>query len=268
MSCLHRASLLLPGLLLLGSLVTITGCDLNTSVLLQNYDDESDNLKGADVRDLDLVETPPALDGGTYVGTLGPSDIGSGDYSGATFTLTGTGERICLLVDPQSVWRDDLHIDGSGSETDNPYMLDFTHDDGDIDLLAGLASYYTGTPGELIGDFFGSFPDDNGVNRAVDLNLCLQQDYHGQVGGTAGRASPEACSFETEPDTAYRIVLQVFSVPQDDNELKYALEARTGECPVTVDECTLRGDFDDNPDAELPQGYTDVESMYCEGYDE
>ncbi len=250
------------------ALILLQACDLNTSLLLQNYDHEAGSLDSADVRDLDLSETPPSIDGGTYVGTLGPSDIGAGSYSGASFTITGTGERVCLIVDPQSVWRDDLYIDDSGSETDNPYMLDFPHDDGDLDLLAGLASYYTGTPGEEIGDFFGSFPDDNGVDRAVDLNLCLQQDYHGQVGGTAGRASPESCSFETEVGTAYRVVLQVFSVPQNDNELKYALEARSGDCPVTVDECTLRGDVDEDPDVTLPQGFSDVEAMYCSGYED
>ncbi|MBN95495.1 MAG: hypothetical protein CL928_15755, partial [Deltaproteobacteria bacterium] len=99
------------------ALILLQACDLNTSLLLQNYDHEAGSLDSADVRDLDLSETPPSIDGGTYVGTLGPSDIGAGSYSGASFTITGTGERVCLIVDPQSVWRDDLYIDDSGSET-------------------------------------------------------------------------------------------------------------------------------------------------------
>jgi len=247
--------------------LAIFGCNLDTQALLQNYDVETGSYVEVDVRDLDLNETPPSIDGGTYVGTLGPSDIGAGLYSGATFTIPGNGERICILIDPQSVWRDDIQLDSTGAEISTPYMADFPHDDGDIDLLAGLASYYTGTPGETIGDFLGNFPDSNGVERAIDLNQCLQEDYHGQVGGTAGRSTPEACSFETLDGVAYRVVLQVFSVPMDDNELKYALEVRTGDCPVTIDECTLRGDFDEHEAGTLPMGFVDVESLYCDAYE-
>ena len=261
-------SVLASSLLLLTAVAGAQGCNLNSPALLQNYDRTDGQLNSADVRNLDLVEVPPGLDEGTYVGTLGPSDIGAGQYSGASFTIIGTGERVCVIVDPQSVWRDDLLIDGTQNEATNPFMDDFPHDDGDLDLLAGLSAYYTGTPGEEIGDFFGSFPDSNGVDRAIDLNECLQRDSHGQVGGTAGRASPEFCSFDTQEGTPYRIVLQVFSVPIDDDELKYALEVRTGDCPTQIDECTLRGDFDERPENTLPEGFPDIESMYCAGYDE
>ena len=126
------------------------------------------------------------------------------------------------------------------------------------------ASFYTGTPGEEIGDFFGSFPDSNGVERSIDLNLCLMEDYHGQVGGTAGRATPEWCSFETQEGIDYRIVLQVFSAPVDDNELKYALDVRSGACPE-VNECTLRGDYDEH-EVDLPGGFTQVEELYCDAF--
>ena len=94
-----------------------------------------------------------------------------------------------------------LQLDADGREVQNPYMDDFPHDDGDVDLLGGLASFYTGTPGVEMGDFFGSFPDSNGVDRAIDLNLCLQQDTHGQTGGTAGRATPRANSAESAAQT-------------------------------------------------------------------
>ncbi|MEE2830071.1 MAG: hypothetical protein VX498_12850 [Myxococcota bacterium] len=238
-------------------------CDLDPRPLLQNYDPDSGTLLGPDVQDLDLVDAPPSIDGGTFIGEVRPSNVGSGQTSGATATIQGTGERVCVIVDPQSVWRDDLQLVEGGAEASNPDMHDFPHDDGDLDLLAGLASFYTGTPGEEIGDFFGSFPDSNGVERAIDLNLCLMEDYHGQVGGTAGRASPEWCSFETLVGVEYRIVLQVFSAPVDDNLLKFALEIRTGACPE-VDECTLRGDYDEREDLELPGGFDHVEELYCD----
>ena len=43
------------------------------------------------------------------------------------------------------------------------------------------------TPGEEIGDFFGSFPTRTG--GPPDLNLSME-DYHGQVGGTVGQGGP------------------------------------------------------------------------------
>jgi hypothetical protein len=199
--------------------------------------------------------------------TVGPSNIGTGELSGATVTIRGTGERVCVIVDPQSVFRDNLQLDANGSEAPNPFMNNYTGDDGDLDLAVGLASYYTGTPGEEIGDFVNDFPDENGVNRRVDLNLCLMEDYHGVVGGTAGRATPEWCDFPTSEDVDYRIVLQVFSVPIDDNMLRYAFEIRDGACPTTVTECTLRGDADEAPADSIPEPYKNVEEMYCAGAD-
>ena len=249
---------------LLGLGLAASGCDLDPMPLLQNYDPDTSTLFGGEVIDLDLLDDAPSVDSGVFIGTVGASNVGAGELSGATLTIQGTGERICVIVDPQSVWRDDLQLDSSGNEASNPYMGDFPHDDGDLDLLVGLASFYTGTPGEEIGDFFGSFPDSNGVERSIDLNLCLMEDYHGQVGGTAGRATPEWCSFETQDGIDYRVVLQVFSAPVDDNELKYALEVRAGACPE-VNECTLRGDYDDH-EVDLPGGFTQVEELYCDAF--
>jgi hypothetical protein len=253
-------------LLLVAPVLCVAGCDLNPFPLLQNYDPDTSTLLDGEVIDLDLDDDRPDIDSGVFIGTVRASNVGAGDASGSTLTIQGTGERVCVIVDPQSVWRDDLQLDDSGNEASNPYMADFPHDDGDLDLLVGLASFYTGTPGEKIGDFFGTFPDSNGVDRSIDLNLCLMADYHGQVGGTAGRASPEWCSFETQDGIDYRIVLQVFSAPIDDNELKYALDVRAGECPE-VNECTLRGDYDDH-DAALPGGFTQVEELYCDAFED
>ena len=241
------------------ALLVAAGCNYNPLPLLQNEGE-------ADVHDLDRVDDRPEIDAGQFEGRLLGSNIGAGEYSGATFTFEGTGDRVCLIVDPQSVWRDDLQLSPQG-DVANPWMDNYPYDDGDIDLLAGLASYYTGTPGVELGDFFGTFPDSNGVDRAVDLNLCLMEDYHGSSSGTAGRATPEWCSFETEPGVTYMGVLRVFSVPVDDDELLYQLDLRSGDCPQDINECTLRGDFDPAPDdVQFPDDYTSVENMYCDGY--
>jgi hypothetical protein len=248
-------------------LLVLAACTLDERYLLQNWDAGTSDFLAPDVQDLDLVDEPPVLDGRTFRGEVGPGDIGGGRPSGATFSFTGTGERICLIVDPQSVFRDDLTRNPDGGEGPDPFFEDFPHDDGDIDLLAGQAAFYTGTPGEEMGDFVAGFIDDNGVERRIDLNLCLMTDYFGQAGGHAGRASPEWCSFMTTTDVLYRVVLQVYSVPMDDNRLRFALELRSGECPATVDECTLRGDADRAEDGVLPQGEEDVEQHYCQDYD-
>lgn len=257
-------------LLTLLPLLAMTACDLDPKPLLQNYRDGE--VQPADVIDLNNLpgdDRGPVLDtGDPYVDTVLGSNIGTGDTSGATFDFEGTGERMCVIVDPQSVFRDDLQLGGNGEEYFNPFMDDYPHDDGDIDLLVGLASFYTGTPGAEMGDFFQSFPDSNGVDRAVDLNICIQRDQHGVTGASAGRATPEWCDFDTEEGVLYRLALRVFSVPIDDNELRYALSVRTGDCPATVNECTLRGDndwFEGLRDI-LPGGEADtVEELYCDG---
>jgi len=255
--------LALPSLLIA---LALAGCDLDPNPLLQNYNPETGGLFTADVKDLDGSENAPGVDSGTFISSLGASEVGAGSFSGATFTFEGTGSRVCIIVDPQSVWRDDLQV-SDGGESTNPFMNDYPHDDGDIDLLGGLASFYTGTPGVEMGDFFGSFPDSNGVERAIDLNLCLMQDRNGSTGGTAGRATPEWCDFVTDEGTTYMGVLLVFSVPVDDDRLRYALEVRDGACPQNINECTLRGDYDPLEDP-LPSGFVNVEDQYCAEYDE
>lgn len=248
------------------SVVCLAGCALEERLLLQNYDPGEDELVEPTVVDLDAEGWAPEVDGDTFVFDLGPSDLGTGRMSGATFTFEGTGERHCLILDPQSVLHDDLRLNSTGGEQANPYFDNFPHDDGDIDLLAGPAAYYSGTPGTTMGDFIADVPDDNGILRRIDLNLCLMQDYFGQAGGAAGRASPEWCSFETQLGVPYRVAMTVFSVPVDDDLLRFAFELRTGDCPGTVNECTLRGDADEAPTA-LPYDSDDVEEMFCKDFE-
>lgn len=254
-----------PRLVLFVPLV-LCACALDERYLLQNFDAEEGALVDPTVLDLDTEEWVPTLDGETLILDIGPSDLGRGVHSGASFTFDGTGERVCLILDPQSVLHDDLRLNSDGGEQANPYMDDFPHDDGDIDLLAGQAAYYGGTPGERMGDFIADVPDDNGILRRLDLNLCLMEDYFGQQGGTAGRASPEWCSFETQAGVAYRVAMTVFSVPIDDGLLRFAFELRSGACPATVNECTLRGDADAAASS-LPFDSSDVEDMFCDEYE-
>jgi hypothetical protein len=261
MKALQRA-----GLLLLGAVGV--GCGFQAKALVDVWQDG----EFVEVQVLDLAEDEDAADirTGTFIGKVGPGNVGAGEYSGATYDFEGTGDRVCVIVDPQSVFRDDVQLDDDGTEWNNPFFDDFPHDDGDIDLQVGLASFYTGTPGQTMGDFFASFPDSNGIDRAVDLNLCLQEDNHGVIGGHAGRATPEWCDLETQVGVTYRLALTVFSVPADDRELTYALEVRDGACPANIDECTVRGDVDYSEGDEdlFPwPGVSTVEHMHCDALD-
>jgi len=227
------------------------------------------------VQDLMVEQKPPAVettdsDGdwpAPFVGALGPVHWGTGDLGGATATFVGTGGAVCAITDPQTVFRDDWVMTDSGVSSDTA-MDDYIHDDGDLDLLVGMSADYTGTHGEIIGSFKRTFTDPLGVEREADFNLCLQYDEDGIAGGTAGKATPEWCTIDTIEGVEYTVVLMTFSVPMDDNALRFALQLREGACPAEVDECTLVGDADPSPITlqvgNLQYHYDDLEERYCE----
>lgn len=249
------------------------GCDVNGLAVTQYWDDENDTDLPSDVIDLMEADDPPQLvdgDGGwpdPFLGEVGAVHWGSGEAGGATATFTGTGDEVCLIVDPQTVFRDHWAWTEDGIVGDAA-MSDYLYDDGDMDILAGFSADYTGTPGVTMGNFERTFVDPGGVERIADFNLCIQFDYWGVAGGSAGRASPEYCTIETVADVEYTVALLTFSVPMDDDRLAFAFQMRRGACPTEVDECTLRGDADPNP-LELTVGnetfaYDDLEQRFCE----
>ncbi len=230
------------------------------------------------VVDLMADDAPPELvtegDEGwpaPFISEVGPVHWGSGDIGGATATFTGTGGAMCAIVDPQTVWRDDWAVTHEGTVTDMA-MADFIYDDGDLDMLVGMSADYTGTPGQTMGSFKRTFTDPLGVQREADFNLCLMFDRYGIAGAAAGRATPEWCTIQTVQGVEYTVALLTFSVPLDDDALRFALQLREGECPAEVNECTLRGDADPK---EFPEEiaievgnftyeYEDLEQKYCE----
>ncbi len=205
------------------------------------------------------------------IGEVGPVHWGSGELGGATATFTGTGGPICAIVDPQTVWRDDWAATTEGTVADTA-MDNYIYDDGDMDMIIGMSADYTGTPGQTMGSFKRTFTDPLGVEREADFNLCIMFDRYGIAGAAAGRATPEWCSIDTVEGVEYTVALLTFSVPLDDNALRFALQLREGACPAEVNECTLRGDADPK---EFPEEiaiqignhtyeYADLEQKYCE----
>jgi len=253
----------------------LAACDINGLSVAQYWDDENNEAMASDVVDLMASAQPPEIaadeEGSDwpdpFVGEVGPVHWGSGLLGGATASFLGTGDDVCILVDPQTVWRDDWVMTGDGHQ-DDPDSTNYLHDDGDLDLTVGLSADYTGTPGEVMGSFERTFVDPNGVERSADFNLCLMYDRYGIAGASAGRATPEWCTLATEEGVSYTVALTTYSVPYDDDRLRFAFQMRVGECPLTVDECTLRGDAD--PAAvevvvdDNNYDYDDLEERYCE----
>lgn len=159
------------------------------------------------------------------VGPTGTSAIG-----GATFQFVGTGGSVCIWMDPELVsWSQSV------SPTDPDQDLawpDNLFDDGDIDLDAGPAVFYTGTPGDRMGRFRATFQDSLGVETTVDLSACTSP---GKAPGTApdsaGRAAPEGCSVvDTIPGRPYTVVLESYSLPLDDKRLGMGMLITEGSC--------------------------------------
>ncbi|MCK6528858.1 hypothetical protein L6R50_15290 [Myxococcota bacterium] len=248
-------------LLAAAALLPVAACDANGLRLLQNFD--GGEVLESDLQDLDQADPPPGvqpMDGAEpFIGELGPTNNGSAYSGGATASFLGTGGPVCVVLDPQTVWRDDQTLSGGL----DPAWEDHIYDDGDADLLVGLAAQYTGTPGEEMGSFESIYVDPLGVERRADLNLCLQPDRYGFPGGTAGRATPEWCTVDTTAGVTYLVAIRTISVPLDDNRLRFALALLEGECEDlgSVNECTLRGDAD--PQEGLDDVGGDLEAKLC-----
>jgi len=177
-----------------------------------------------------------------YYGLLGQAPAGV--KGGATFTFRGTGDRVCVVTDPETVfWNTAV---ASINPNDNYSYADYEQDDGDIDLFAGLSSYYTGSPGVELGDFKGYYTDSLGNSVEIEYGECFQ--YGAQTGmnnAHAGRATPEYCSINTtnRESKLYTVVLESFSVPLDDGALGFGAMVLEGSCSdYVISECTLFGE--------------------------
>ena len=108
----------------------------------------------------------PAL---TIYGEISPT--GSSIKGGATFYFEGNGRDVCVWVDPETAFYSQV-VDENGSQT-GADLAHFgypnnTFDDGDFDLFIGKSVYYTGSPGEVIGDFVVAYTDSLGNEVPID----------------------------------------------------------------------------------------------------
>ena len=197
-----------------------------------------------------------------YFGQLGQAETGK--IGGATFTFTATGDDVCLIVDPETVfWSRSI---AQNLEEQFAYP-DFYNDDGDIDLFAGMSSYYTGSPGVEIGDFRGFYTDSKGELVEIQYGECNQTGYGGVDGAHAGRAKPEFCTIDTDQQEGveFTVVMETWAVPLDDGVLSFGVAVMNERCPrVDTSECFIRTEsLDANGE---PKACTDkLEYAQCDG---
>ena len=232
--------------------------------------------------DLEAPET------GCVWASVGAS-ISSGVRSGATFTFSGTGGSVCLVVDSEAVsWgtvaTPSLTVEDSAWEYIYP---DNITDDGDADLTAGLTSYYTGSPGVELGDFAGFYTDSLGSTVSIDYEACTQVGSRGQTNAHGGRGAVEYCDVDTpgREGVGYTVVIESFTVALDDAVLSFKAAVVDGPCSgVDVDgddngvidvdrngdvvgstpnECTLSGEALDLATGATRDGYLSFERDFC-----
>jgi len=178
-----------------------------------------------------------------FYGQLGQTELG--EKGGATFTFTGNGEEICLVVDPETVFWAQSVKPGENRVKEYAYP-DFYNDDGDLDLFSGLSSYYTGSPGVELGDFKGFYTDSLGQQVEIEYGECFQTGARtGMNDAHAGRATVEYCAIDTDQREGiqYTVMLETVSVPLDDGIMSFGAVVLEGRCTrLGPTECTIRGE--------------------------
>lgn len=246
----------------------LTACDRSGAGLIPQPSDEYPSvielgeLKVVDYVDLAALMfdgcTPNDASTGCAWASVGAS-ISSGVRSGATFTFTGTGGEMCLIVDPEAVtWNTSVAYEVVAGDSDWQYRYpDNTRDDGDMDLFAGLTSYYTGSPGVELGDFVGYYTDSLGQTVEIEYSACNQTGSRGQDNAHAGRGAVEYCTVDTTglAGISLTAVLDSFAVPLDDAVGSFKAVIVDAPCseasPVdtlTITACSITAGADGVPD--------------------
>ena len=256
-----RATIKTTRLLALGGASTVwavlTACNHNGDFFFPEVDVPDVYIltakDGGDIVPVD-IESLDDIRESTIYAELGPPRTTG--YGGVTFDITGNGGDICVWVDPEiAFWNEAIAARPGDLERKYAYP-DNVFDDGDIDLLAGLSVYYTGSPGEVIGDFVVQYEDSLGNIVPVSLAACPNR--FGAVGDPAvgGRGSPDYCTLPaTESGVSYTILLRTWSTPLDDDRLGFGLLVANGDCEdikdiasdpepnsVERDECLIEGE--------------------------
>lgn len=243
--------------LVAGGLLGATACDYSGDWLFAGA---VDGVPGVvhlgELTPADIVNPGDVADAAIY-GEVGPT--GTTEPGGVTFTFDGTGGNVCIWVDPELVYYNHSVATRPVEKFSYP---DNVFDDGDLDLSAGLAAYYNGSPGERVGDFEVRYTDGLGNPVTVALNECQMASQTTSTGAHAGRGAPEYCTiFNTQPGVSYLVLMEVWSTPLDDDRLGYGMLLANGDCadlhsPGPDDECFIVGEAIDTSAPDAPGPWT------------
>lgn len=277
-----------------GASAAAAGCDYTGDFLFSDpviddirvfTDADGELLVPADIASMDDVAA------NTMYAEIGRAQTSA--YGGATIDFVGTGGEVCLWVDPETVsWSQAIaaRVAEAGQKWTYP---DNVFDDGDIDMFAGLSVYYTGSPGEEIGDFVVSYEDSLGNKVPISLASCPNKralQYTPQELYSSGRGSPEYCTIPTtDAGITYTVLLRTWTTPLDDDRMSFGFLLANGSCdalrslpgPVSElgDECLIQGEsltpvgedagpffgFDEiNSQGRIWEGSVDFELQYCD----
>jgi hypothetical protein len=151
---------------------------------------------------------------------------------GVTLDFLGTGGPVCVWLDPETVrWNQSVAAQPNPGVAQKFSYPDNPFDDGDIDLLAGRSVYYTGSPGEVIGDFKVSYEDSLGNEIPIELINCPSTVDQFELPSSAGHAYPEFCDItSTDLGVSYTILLETWAVPIDDDRMSFGVILANGSC--------------------------------------
>ena len=276
---MNRTSL---GLTTLLAFTALGGCDYSGDFLFAGAIDGMDAIYHINAEDggdfllpNEIVNRDEIPDLAIY-GEVSPT--GSSLKGGITFYFEGNGRDVCVWVDPETAFYNQV-ISPTQSP---PNVQQFQYpnnpfDDGDLDLFIGKSVYYTGSPGDVIGDFVVAYTDSLGNEVPIELSECNQIGYGGAENAHTGRGQPEYCDIRnTELGISYTVLMHTFATPLDDDRLGYGLFLYDGSCADlrTVgglgqhnggDECLLIGD---TIKATEPDGKGEIDYGPWYGYQE
>jgi hypothetical protein len=226
-----------------------SGCAYDNSFLFaeQYIDDvwiltnpDGDRIVPAD------VATPDDVKAATVYAEVGAPQTSL--YGGVTFDFLGTGGDICIWVDPEVAFWNQAVAPRPSVDGEKWTYPDNVFDDGDLDLFVGQSVYYTGSPGEEIGDFVVQYKDSLGNDVPISLAECpnaITAFNNGEF-ASGGRGAPEYCDLKsTDLGIGYTAVLRTWSTPLDDDRLGFGVVIVNGSCQHLKDVMTVGSNYNE-----------------------
>lgn len=257
--------------LVLLSVIGLVGCDQSGNEFRPKV---TDVPAVQDLGELPVVSTDeitqegfqPDSTAGVYYGSLGAS-ADPAQTGGATFTFTGTGRDVCVVLDPEAVYWTRA-LDNDPIDPTSYLYDDNVTDDADLDLDGGLTAYYSGSPGVEIGDFNAVYTDEQGVDHEIKFNECQQLGYQNTPNTHSGRGTAEYCTIDTDQraGVSFTVVVKTFSLPVEDSIADFAVGVFDGNCnsqQIAPDECFFRNEYNGGTE---PDYFADLESAFCGKY--